>query len=94
MTDYLYNTFVYHTTTTVIGVNQAEEEEHTTDFETNYKSQCLQVSKIIPLTTTFDIVLPYDQFKAKITGDILWSDVKYVDDGKAYNLVLITDSPL
>jgi hypothetical protein len=94
MADYLYHAYVYHDTSDVLGVNPVVEAANTADFENNYKSQAVQIDDIIPGQTTFDIVKTYTQFKALISSPLTWSDVRYADEEKAYDLYLLTSSPL
>jgi len=95
MAEYLYHTYIYHTTTDVIGVDPVVEAAKVADFDTNYKSQCILVSDIIPAATTFDINLGYLEFKAKVDGvNILWTDIKYANEEKVYDLYLITNAPI
>jgi len=94
MAEYLYHTYVYHDTTNVLGVNPITEAANTTDFETNYKSLCVKIDDITPGSTMFDIIKTYTEFKALISTPIAWSDVKYADEGKNYDLYLLTDQPI
>jgi hypothetical protein len=94
MAEYLYHAYVYHNTTNVIGANSSQEATNTTDFETNYKSQATEIEDVTPGATVFDIVKSYTDFKALIVSPITWSDVKYADEGKAYDLYLLTAEPV
>jgi hypothetical protein len=94
MAEFLYHAYIYHNTSNVLGVNASQEATNTTDFETNYKSQAVEVSDIIPGTTTFDIVKSYTDFKTLITSPITWGDVRYANEDKVYDLYLLTSSPL
>jgi len=95
MAEYMYHCYVYHTTTDVVGIDPVAEAANTLDFETNYKSQTVEVNDIIPATTTFEIIKTYTDFKALIDGvNILWTDVKHANEGKAYDIYLITDAPV
>lgn len=95
MADYLYHTYIYHNTSDVIGVVPADEAVKVTDFETNYKNLAVKIDDIIVNATTFENVVNYNAFKALIDGvNVLWGDVKYAKEAKAYDLYLITDSPL
>jgi hypothetical protein len=93
MTSYLYKTRIWKDTTNVIGVDPAVEAANKTDFETNYKSSAIGVSSIEIAETTFITDLTYTEFKAKITGDITWGDVKYSENSR-YDLYIITNSPI
>jgi|WetSurSiteA1Bulk_404760.scaffolds.fasta_scaffold54127_2 hypothetical protein len=95
MAEYLYHAYVYHNTANVIGANNSQEATNTTDFETNYKSIATEVEDVKPGATMFDIVKSYTDFKALIVNPITWADVKYAnEDGKVYDLYLLTGEPL
>ena len=94
MAQYLYHTYVYHDQTDVLGIDSEEEATNATDFETNYKSQCTEIDDIVPGETMFEILKTYTQFKAMITGDYSWSDVRYADEDKAYDIYLLTSTPI
>ena len=95
MADYLYHTYIYHKTTDVIGVVPADEAVKVADFETNYKSLCVKIDDISIQATTFETLKTYDQFKALIDGvTITWGDVKFAKEEKAYDIYLLTDSPI
>jgi hypothetical protein len=95
MADYLYHTYIFHNTTNVIGVDPATEAANVTDFETNYKTPAVKIDDISIQSTTFESIKTYTQFKALVDGVILtWGDVKYAKEDKAYDIYLLTDSPL
>jgi hypothetical protein len=94
MAEYLYHAYVYHDTQDVLGVNVSQEAANTTDFETNYKAQAIEVDDITPGATTFDIVKSYADFKTLISSPITWSDVRYAKEEHAYDLYLLTSSPI
>lgn len=95
MADYLFHTYIYHKTTDVIGIVPADEDAKVLDFETNYKNQCVKIDDIAINATTFETLKTYTQFKALIDGvTITWGDVKFAKEEKAYDIYLLTDSPL
>jgi len=92
--DYLYITAIYRDTSNLIGFDIVQNDLDKTDFQTNYKSSCNEVTEISFAETTARIEKTYTQFKALITGDLVWSDVKLSIMNKKYELYLITQSPL
>ena len=94
MAQYLYEATVFFDTDDVLGVNVSQEATDTTDFETNYKDDCIVVSKVNLIETTFMIDKTYTQFKALITTPFDWADVKLVISDKHYDMYLLTSSPL
>jgi hypothetical protein len=94
MAEYLYHAYIYHDTSNVIGVNPVTEAAYTLDFETNYKSQAVEVNDISSAATTFDIVKSYADFKTLIVSPRTWGDVRYAKEAKAYDLYLLTSSPI
>ena len=92
--DYIYRASIFFDTTNVIGVNVSTEAANTTDFETNYKSSCVEVNELQLLTNSFIIYKTYTEFKALITAEIDWTDVKLIIRDKDYCLYLITEDPL
>ena len=94
MAQYLYHTYIYKDLTNVYGANNSQETTNKTDFETNYKSQCVEVTDIVPGETMYDIVETYPDFKAKVTGDYSWSDVRYAEEGQTYDIYLLTSNPI
>lgn len=78
-----------------MGVVPADEAAKVSDFETNYKAPAVKIDDIVVQATTFETIKTYDQFKALIDGvTITWGDVKYAKEDKAYDIYLLTDSPL
>jgi len=94
MIEYLYHAYILKDATDTMGYDNTLEHANELDFEANYKNLCVKVDDIEPGATTADIVKTYAQFKALITGDLTWADVKYANEGKLYDLYLITDTPL
>jgi hypothetical protein len=94
MADYMYHTYIYKDTNNVLGVVPAEESVKNTDFTTNYKSQCLQIDDLLPAGTTFEIVKTWTGFKALIAAPYTWTDVKYADEGKAWDIYLVTGAQI
>lgn len=94
MADYMYHTYIYHDTSNVLGVVPATEAANNTDFTTNYQSQCLLVDDIQSAATTFEIIKTWSQFKALVASPYTWSDVKYSHEGDAWDIYLITSSPI
>jgi hypothetical protein len=94
MVNYLYKVEVYKTGEKVGNIAQSVIDLICSNFETNYKSSTIEVSEVEIIDTTFIIELFYDDFKSKVTGDITWADVKYIDAGKKYKLYLLSESPI
>lgn len=94
MVTYLYSHRIWTNTTSVIGANNAQEALDKTDFETNYKSSTLACDDLELMDTTVMITKTYSQFKALITGDIAWADVKCETGTNFYDLYLLTESPI
>jgi hypothetical protein len=92
MADYMYHCYVYHETDGVMGIVPANEDANNTDWETNYKSQALEVNDIIPAATTFELIKTWTQFKALIVSPYTWSDVKYAHESNAWDIYLITST--
>lgn len=92
---YLYKARII-TNTNEYTMTQAEKDEQAAndlDFD-NYIAQCLEVDDVIVADTTFQIYKTYPAFKALITGNITWADVKYTDAGNQHKLFLITNNPI
>lgn len=89
MSDYLYNAIIYKTTDNVVGLDVTQNNLDKTDFETNYKSSCEDITLVNVAATTFEHDETYTDFKAMITGDITWSDVKMVEGDNKYTLYLL-----
>ena len=84
---HLYRTILYKDTSTVIDP-PASNDTDKTDFENNHKSTAV-VSTTVPKITEGPIIkLSYTDFKAKVDGEILWSDVFYVDGDNSYEIFL------
>lgn len=82
-------------TTNTIGFDPTTEAANKTDYETNYKSLTVKVTDIVVAETAFIVEKTYTAFKALIDGStIKWTDVKEKESDIAYELHLITDSPL
>ena len=95
MVNYLYEHTIWKDTTAVIGVDNAQEALDTTDFDTNYKSQSIEVASLVVFDNTYQIEKTYAQFKALIDGvNILWSDVRYEVGPNHYHLYLMTNTPI
>lgn len=95
MADYLYHCYIYHDINNVLGIVPADEAANVADFETNYKNQAVKIDDIIINQTTFDTVKTYTQFKSLIDGTtITWGDVKFAKEDKAYDIYLLTNSPV
>lgn len=95
MAEYLYHTYILKDPTDTIGYDAVTEAANKADFDTNYKAQTVKITDIISGATTFDIVKTYAQFKALIDGvNILWTDVKFANEDKFYDIYLLTNEPL
>jgi putative sterol carrier protein len=93
MADYLYKTIIYHDDTNVVETPTNNDTDNT-DFETNNKSSAVSVNEVVISSTTFVIELSYSDFDDLITGDVAWTDVKYIEDAKAYCLFLASETEL
>lgn len=94
MADYLYKATVFYNTTNVLDVNPSQEATNTTDFETNYKADCVEINNINVIQTTFEINKTYTDFKNLISTPFDWNDVRLVISDKHYDLYLLTSEPL
>ena len=92
--DYLYITEIFTNTNNIVGFDITQNNLDKTDFETNYKSSCVTVNSLSMAGTTVRLDKTYTQFKALITGDLTWADVKLIVGTNRYEIFLITDSPL
>ena len=92
---YLYKSLIYHDTTNVVDL-PADNATDIADFEgATKKPNALSIDSLELSETTFELSKDYTAFDALIDGtDILWSDVKYIDDGKAYCLILASENEL
>lgn len=89
---YIYKTSIFKSSTLVIGIDP-NNVANLSDFETNFKATARKIDELLLSGNSFVIELSYTDFKAKITGSVLWSDVKYIETSK-YLLHLLTDNPL
>ena len=95
MAYYLYMTRIMTDTNNCYGFDNTAEAANKTDFDTNYKANCLLVDDLENMETTFTVTLTYAQFKAKIDGtNILWTDVKLEIANNHYDLYLLTNGPV
>lgn len=94
MVTYLYKHRIWTEYTNLIGADDVQEALDKTDFDTNYKSQTLACDDLELQETTVTIYKTYTHFKALITGDIAWTDVKLETGSNFYDLYLITESPI
>ena len=91
---YVYKAQIMTDLTNAYGFNNSQEATDKTDFETNFKAQTVAVSGVEIMENSAIINKTYTQFKALITGDITWADVKTVTVLNRYDLYLITDTQL
>lgn len=90
---YLYKTVTYHDTTGVVTV-PANNASDNSDFVANYKASAVKVDELAISETTFITELTYAAFKTLVTNNTTWASVKYVAGAKAYQMYLISSSPL
>jgi len=91
---YLYRTVIYHTTTNVVTL-PANNTADVADFEgASKKPNALEIQSLDIAETTFQLPKSYSDFDSLITGDIEWSDVKYINESKAYVLFLASETEL
>jgi hypothetical protein len=94
MVNYIYVATIYHDTTNVIGVDEAQELIDDTDFET-HRASCIEISQMDIQETSCVLNRTYTQFKSLIDGtDVEWTDVKYITDNKSHTLYIISSEPL
>lgn len=92
MPNYLYKTIIFKTTDDVIGFSPSNDSDRQ-DFETNYKSQAQPVNEITLAETTYEMGKSYADFKSMLVLMIkTWSDVKYKENNKKYELNLLINS--
>lgn len=90
---YLYKTVTYHDTTNVVTV-PANNTADNTDFVNNRKASAVKVDDMVLSETTFVTDLSYTAFKTLVTNNTTWASVKYIFGPKAYQMFLISSSPL
>jgi hypothetical protein len=91
---YIYKSTIFKTTDNVYGINVTQNNADKADFEANFKASAVPVDQIDIAETAFIVIKTYTDFKALINGTtILWSDVKYLEDG-VYELNLISETEL
>jgi len=91
---YLYKTTIYHNTTNVVTI-PANNSADVTDFDVaGKKGTAVSVTALVVSETTFETEKTYRQFKTLVTNNTTWASVKYVDNGKAYTLYLVSSNPL
>jgi len=92
---YIYSTIIFHDTSNVVGIDVTQNDLDVTDFETNNQSSVSTISSLVISETAFIIKLSYTDFDGKIDGTIVkWTDVKLIDNGQSYELILVWDSEL
>lgn len=101
---YLYQTIISKDPTSfkkADGSNQLSNADITahqdamTDFEANFKSSAVRIEGIQVAETVFTIEKSYVAFKTLVDGaTIQWSDVKYVNGGTEYRLIIVTEVQL
>ena len=90
---YLYKTYLYKDESKVSPVPENNTED-LADFEDNHKADAMEITELVLAETVFSTDKSYSEFDALITGGILWSDVKYIEDEIFYELSLLSDTPL
>ena len=90
---YLYKAVIYHDTDDVVSIPDGNAAA-ITDFEDNHKSGCLEVDSLEVVETTFTFDKTYTEFDALVTGDLDWTDVRYIVQAKTYCLHLLVNNPL
>ena len=91
---YLYNVILFRNPET-IGIPPNSYAADIADFETNYKSQAMEVNAVVLAETTFEVAKSYANFKVLIDGVLrTWSDVKYTEDTVKYSLNLLTENAI
>jgi len=93
MANYIYSTHLFKAGASVIN-GPVDNDANLTDFETNHKASATDISDIVIQELTFETNKTYDEFEALITGDIDWTDVKYIEQPDHYELYIVTISPL
>lgn len=90
---YLYKTVTYHTTTNVVTL-PANNTTDNTDFVNNNKASAVKVDAVEVAETTFVTELSYSAFKTLVTNNTTWASVKYIQGPRAYQMFLVSSSPL
>lgn len=90
---YLYQTHLFRETASVVPI-PADNTANLADFEDDHKSTALFIDELALAETTFQIDLTYPDFHDLITGEIEWSDVKYIETPTSYRVLLLSDIPL
>lgn len=91
---YLYKATIYTSTDNVYGIDVTQNNADKTDFENNYKASTYAITDITVTENSLLTIKTYTQFKALITGGIIWADVKRMDEGNHYDLYLLSENPL
>jgi len=95
---YLYKKTIYRGYGNIVGLSDAQKTQNDadlSDFDTNHKTAATKVDEIIIAETTVITDLSYSQFEGKIDGvNILWSDVKFLQNADRYELNLISETEL
>ena len=95
MADYLYRTTLYTDTSSVVGINVAQNTTDLADWDNNYEALAELVTSLQIAQTTFTTDKTWTQFKALIDGvNITWANVKYYYEGNREVIVLIVNEPL
>ena len=92
--NYIYTASIFFDTSDVVGVNPTTEATNTTDFETNYKASCLNISELDISDKSVVIEKTYTDFKTLVATPIDWTDVKLKTEGNHYDLYLISAEQL
>lgn len=90
---YLYKTVTYHITEGVVTL-PANNAADNSDFVANRKASAVKVDEVAINETTFVTELSYTAFSTLVTNNTTWASVKYIAGPKAYQMFLISSSPL
>jgi hypothetical protein len=94
---YLYKTTIIKDTSVYYAMPGAEATAHAsakTDFETNHKANCLEISERVLNDTTSVIVMNFADFDTAIASPVSWVDVQYMDGTNHYELSLMSSVEL
>lgn len=92
---YIYSTELFHNTTNATGVPASNAADLATFNTAGNKSSAMLVDDVEIAETTFEVSETFSEFSAHIDGSsVLWSNVKYTDNGTVYTLFLVSENQL
>lgn len=84
MATHNHQTKIYKSTDSVIGIDTEQEAENKSDFETNYKSSCIVISRKAEIGMVVESTYP--DFKSFVAEHGAWTDVQMIETDVEYTL--------